>query len=197
MSVAGWPVVLASASPRRQELLRRLVPDFTVDAADIDEDALTEPEPWITAQRLAREKVLAVAERHPDSLVIGGDTVVGLEVRPGEWELLGKPVDAEDAERILGRLSGREHVVVTGVCLRYPGGFEAFTEAARVTFRRLSAEEIRAYIAGGEPMDKAGAYGYQGGAKAFIDRIAGDVETVIGLPVERLRESLRGLGYRC
>jgi len=188
----AYPVVLASASPRRRELLARLVPEFEVDAPDLDEEALVDPDPFVTAQRLAREKCLAVYERHPDGLVIAGDTVVALP-QGDAWLQLGKPVDAADAERILGLLAGETHVVITGVALRWPKGFSAFTESARVTFRRLSSDEIRSYVAGGEPMDKAGAYGYQGGAKEFIDRLEGDVETVIGLPVARLAEALRSV----
>lgn len=187
-----YPVVLASASPRRRELLGCLVADFEVDAPDLDEEALVDPDPFVTAQRLAREKCLAVFGRHPDALVIAGDTVVALPQGDG-WLQLGKPADAADAERMLGLLAGQTHVVVTGVALRWPKGFSAFTEASRVTFRPLSAEEIRDYVSGGEPMDKAGAYGYQGGAKAFIDRLEGDVETVIGLPVARLAEALRAV----
>lgn len=187
-----YPVVLASASPRRRDLLTQLVAEFTVYAADIDEDALTVADPFVTAQTLAREKCFAVYDRHPDSLVIAGDTVVALP-RGDEFELLGKPVDAADAVRILGLIQGQTHVVVTGVALRWPKGFSAFTESSRVTFRAMTASEIEGYVAGGEPMDKAGAYGYQGGAKEFITRLEGSVENVIGLPVDRLREALKAV----
>ncbi len=190
---AMWPVVLASASPRRRDLLRELVPEFTVDPADVDEDALTDDDPWVTAQRLAREKALAVRERHPDALVIGGDTVVALEGEAG-WSQLAKPLDEADARRMLGLLSGRTHTVITGVCLVWPGGLSAFTEATRVTFKAMSEGEIGAYVATGEPMDKAGAYGFQGGARPFVERVEGSVSNVIGLPLERLEEALGALG---
>ncbi|MCG9894927.1 MAG: Maf family protein [Fimbriimonadaceae bacterium] len=186
------PVVLASASPRRQDLLRRLVPEFAVDPPDLDEDALTDPDPWVTAQRLAREKALAVRERHPECLVIAGDTVVAVPSEEGGdgWIQLSKPKDPVDAYTMLRILSGRVHTVITGVCLIGPTGMSSYTEAARVSFRDLTDEEIRTYIASGEPMDKAGSYGLQGGAKTFVERIEGEVETVIGLPLERLSELL-------
>lgn len=185
-----YPVVLASASPRRQELLRSLVPLFDVVPADLDEDALTDADPWVTAQRLAREKCLAVFASHPESLVIGGDTVVALPLGD-DWVQLTKPVDVEDAVRILSSLQGATHTVITGVCLRWPKGMVAFTESSKVTFRSVSEAEIRAYIATGDPMDKAGAYGLQGGAKDFIAKVEGSVTNVIGLPMERLEEALR------
>lgn len=198
----SYPVVLASASPRRQELLRRLIPEFLVDAADIDEDALTVADPWQTAQRLAREKALAVYERHPDSLVIAGDTVVGLpdrELAPGApdtweaatWVQLSKPRDASDAERMLATLAGRTHVVVTGIALRWPRGLHSFAETSWVTFKAMTAEQISAYVVGGEPMDKAGSYGIQGMASGFVSQLEGSLENVIGLPVEPLEEALR------
>ncbi len=187
-----WPVVLASASPRRQELLRTLIAEFTVVPADLDEDALTTGDPFETAQRLSREKALSVADRHPESLVIGGDTVVALPLETG-WTQLTKPVDVPDAIAILSQLSGRTHHVITGVCLRWPGGISSFTEKSLVTFRSLTVPEMEAYIATGEPMDKAGAYGLQGGAKGFVERIEGSVSNVIGLPMERLGEALKSL----
>ncbi|MCW5937803.1 MAG: septum formation protein Maf [Fimbriimonadaceae bacterium] len=188
-----WPVVLASASPRRSDLLRELVESFTVDPADIDEDAMTDPDPWITAQRLAREKALAVQSRHPEALVIGGDTVVALPTGIDTYEQLAKPTDEADARRMLGHLSAKTHLVVTGVCLAWPGGLSAFTETTKVTFRAMSADEIAAYVATGEPLDKAGAYGFQGGARPFVQQVEGSVSNVIGLPMERLEEALRSL----
>lgn len=204
-----WQVVLASASPRRSDLLRELVEEFIVDPAHVDEDALTEPDPWVTAQRLAREKALVVFDRHPNSLVIGGDTVVAfpkdgnwdnvempLERKETSWVQLGKPENEADAKFILESLSGQKHVVVTGVCLVWPGGFAAFTETTYVTFKPMGDQEIAAYIATGEPMDKAGAYGFQGGARPFVQRVEGSVSNVIGLPLERLEETLRDLMKR-
>lgn len=184
-----YPVVLASASPRRRELLGRLVEEFRVVPSHVDEAALTDPDPWVTAQRLAREKALSVFKDEPGSLVIAGDTVVALE----SGVQLAKPVDEADAVRMLQELSGRTHVVVTGVCLAWPGGMSAFTEVSRVTFRSLGLEEVRAYVATGSPMDKAGAYGLQDESQDFIARVEGDVDNVIGLPVARLREALKSV----
>ncbi len=187
-----WSVVLASSSPRRLELLPELVPDFEVLPAEIAEDDHVHEDPWLTAQRLARLKALAVFDLRPDRLVIGADTVVGLEEVEG-WTQLMKPADEEDAKRMLGLLQGRTHTVVTGVCLRWPKGMSLFTEATRVTFRPLKPGEIDAYVATGEPMDKAGAYGLQGAAHNFVARIEGSKTNVIGLPMERLREALEAL----
>lgn len=187
-----WPVVLASASPRRQELLRQIIPDFAVDPAHLDEEALTDPDPWVTAQKLAREKALAVRESHPDSLVIAGDTVVALPEGEG-WIQLAKPEDPPHAEEMLAKLAGRTHTVITGIALAGPTAFSAFTESSKVTFRPLSKQEIAAYVATGEPMDKAGSYGLQGMAKDFIAKVEGSVTCVIGLPMERLEEALRSL----
>ncbi len=187
-----WPVVLASASPRRQELLKRIVPEFTVDAADLDEEALTDCDPWVTAQKLAREKALVVRERHENSLVIAGDTVVALPEGEG-WVQLAKPLNSDHAQQMLAQLSGETHTVITGVALASPGGFSAFTEASKVTFRQLASDEIARYVATGEPMDKAGSYGLQGMAKNFIAQVEGSVTCVIGLPMERLEEALRSL----
>jgi septum formation protein len=194
-SLLAYPFVLASASPRRQELLKRLIPEFTVDAADLDEDALTVDDPWQTAANLAREKAFTVFERHPNCAVIGGDTVVALE-RDGGWVQLSKPVDVADAQRILGELSGWTHNVITGICVRWPLGMELFTETTKVTFKKLSAEQIDAFIETGEPMDKAGAYGLQGMARDFVEKIEGEVENVVGLPLVKLREALQQKGKK-
>jgi septum formation protein len=180
------PVVLASASPRRAELLRRILAEFEIVPAEVDEDALGDADPWVAAQRLAREKALTVAGLRPEALVIGGDTIVAVDGLQ-----LGKPKDAADARRMLGLLSGREHAVVTGVALRWPAGFAAFTETSKVTFRPLNDIEIAAYVETGEPLDKAGAYAIQGGAMEFVERLEGSLDNVIGLPTERLIETLR------
>lgn len=163
--------------------------NFTIARPDVDEESLTDPDPWLTAQRLAKEKALVVFQSHPDSLVIAGDTVVAYQ-DSGTWHQLTKPVDEEDALRILRILSGREHTVITGVCVKCPKGMSAFTESSQVTFKSMSDDEIRAYIATGEPMDKAGAYGLQGGARPFIQKVEGSINNVIGLPTEKLSEAL-------
>lgn len=189
MIIPQWPVVLASASPRRIELLKWFIEEFTVDPAEIDEAALVDSDPAVTAQRLAREKNLAVFPRHPDSLVIAGDTVVALPAS-GMWEQLAKPTDAEDAVRMLLALSGKMHAVITGVCLRWPRGFMAFTETTEVTFRVITEDEARAYVATGSPMDKAGAYGLQDESQNFVAEVRGSLTNVVGLPMERLEEAL-------
>ena len=190
MRPPALPVVLASASPRRKELLGQWGWPFAVIPSAVDEDALTDPDPWITARRLAREKALAVFADHPDSLVIGADTVVALP--HGEaWTQLAKPVDAADAVRMLTTLQANTHTVITGVCLKWLGGLSSFTDESWVTFRAVSPDEIERYVATGEPMDKAGAYGLQGMAKQFVARVEGSVTNVIGLPMERLEEALR------
>ncbi len=185
-----FPVVLASASPRRQELLRPIVGEFVVDPAHVDEDALTVADPWQTAQKLAREKAMVVFERHPDALVIAGDTVVALAGGEG-YVQLSKPNGEEDAVRMLAQLSGKTHLVITGVALRWAGGLISFTDETRVTFKKLSPEAIRAYVATGESMDKAGAYGIQGMAKTLVERLEGSLNNVVGLPTEKLMEALR------
>lgn len=186
----AYPVILASGSPRRRELLGKLVAEFDVVVADVDEDALTVEDPEQTARILAREKALTVYADHRDSIVIGGDTVVALEI-DGVLTQLSKPVDEADAVRMLGLLSGRTHTVITGVCVKWPKGISVFAERSEVTFGVMNEVQIAAYVATGEPMDKAGAYGLQGGARQYVTQIKGDMENVIGLPVDRLREALR------
>ena len=181
-----YPVVLSSASPRRQELLREIVPNFEVISADVDESVLPGETPGELAQRLAIVKAEAVLAVRPRSLIIAGDTVVALPS-----EILGKPVDAEDAQRMLRALSGQTHEVLTGIAIYWPGHHESFVETTRVTFSDLSDEQITGYVATSEPMDKAGAYAIQGGAAAFVTRVEGSLTSVIGLPTERLVAVLR------
>ncbi|MDK3157597.1 Maf family protein [Kamptonema cortianum] len=181
---------MASASPRRSDLLSELGIEFIVIPASVDEDALTEADPWQTARKLAREKALSVYSANPDSIVIGGDTVVAFKENES-WKQLTKPVDEDDAVRILTTLSGRTHTVITGVCVKWPSGFSSFTDESEVTFRPMTRPEILAYVESGEPMDKAGAYGFQGGARPFVKEVRGSVNNVIGLPTERLQEVLR------
>ena len=188
-----FPVVLASASPRRKELLSKLLGEFEVLPAHVDEAAINDPDPWVLAQRTAREKALAVARLRPDALVIGGDTVVAVP-QDGGWRQLGKPADVEDARAMLRSLSGRTHTVITGVCLCWPGGMSAFTESSKVTFRKISDGEIAAYVATGSPLDKAGAYGLQDDSQSFIEKVEGPIDNVIGLPMEKLEEALYSLG---
>lgn len=175
-------LVLASASPRRQEILRNAAIPFVVQPSDIPEIPLPGEAPRTYAERLAREKALAVAQLRAQDVVLGADTVVVVQA-----EILEKPKDASDAARMLRLLSGKTHEVITGVCLVKPGTVnrELTTglESTLVTMGALSEEEIRAYIATGEPMDKAGAYAIQGIASRWITRIEGDYFNVVGLPV--------------
>jgi septum formation protein len=171
-------LVLASASPRRQELLRNAGITFEVQPAHIPEDPLSGEAAKDCAERLAREKALAVAVQRPHDCVLGADTVVVVE-----GQLLGKPSDAADAARMLRMLSGREHRVITGVCLVVNGQPSVASETTLVTVSEIADKEIADYVASGEPMDKAGAYAIQGIASRWIPRIEGDYSNVVGLPV--------------
>ena len=183
-----FPIVLASGSPRRQELLKELAENFEVVVSHVDEDALTVEDPYATAKGLAQAKANAVFLTRPDSLVIGGDTVVALPIEAGRYEQFSKPIDQNDAVQMLTRLSGRTHLVITGICLKWPGGERVLSDTSRVTFRDLTRQEIEAYVETGIPMDKAGSYAIQQGAEGFIQRLEGSISNVIGLPVEKLKE---------
>lgn len=186
------PVILASASPRRQELLREVLDTFEVCVSGVDEDALQDPDPWRTAEALATAKASAVAIQRPECLVIGGDTVVAIQ--HGEtFRQFGKPVGEADAARMLRELSGRTHFVITGFALIGPGIHSVGSETTRVTFIALDEPRIQAYVATGEPMDKAGAYAIQGGAADFVKSVDGSWSNVVGLPVEALRGRLRAI----
>jgi septum formation protein len=181
--------LLASASPRRRELLRNAGFDFDVQPSRIMEEITRGEPPEEFARRAAREKAMEVAASSPaGSLVLGADTVVVID-----GETLGKPSDQEDATRMLQLLSGRTHQVHTGVCLvSAPGKIEALEHATTlVTFRGLDEEEIRRYVESGEPMGKAGAYAVQGLASKFVTRILGCYSNVVGLPVALVYEILK------
>jgi septum formation protein len=183
-------LILASASPRRQELLRNAGISFEVLPADIVEEPLPLEGARQCAERLAREKALVVARQRPNDCVLGADTVVTIDN-----EILGKPTDAADAKRMLRMLSGRCHQVVTGICLIVggkPGGDPVVaSETTLVTMIEISDGEIADYIATGEPTDKAGAYAIQGVASRWISRIEGDYPNVVGLPVAMVFRMLR------
>ena len=181
-------LILASQSPRRRELLGLTGLDFTVRVADIDETMDPGKAPFDEVARVSRMKALAV-QREPEDVVIAADTIVVCEGR-----VLGKPRDEEDAFRILSQLSGRHHEVMTGMTVLRGDEVITHTEVTKIHFRALHDAEIRAYIASGEPMDKAGAYGIQGGAALFADQMEGDYYNVMGLPVCRLAMILRGFG---
>ncbi len=183
-------VILASQSPRRKELLGLTGLDFIIRAADIDETMDPGASPFDEVARLSREKALAV-ERQEDDVVIAADTIVVCD-----GERLGKPKDEADAFRMLRKLSGRDHQVMTGWTVLRGERVETGTEVTDIHFRALSDNEIKAYIATGEPMDKAGAYGIQGGAALFVTHLEGDYFNVVGLPVCRLAMMLRRFGLR-
>lgn len=187
-----YPVVLASASPRRRELLAGLVERFEIVPAHLDEEAFEHPDPEQTARDLAEAKAAYIAKLCPDALVIAGDTVVALPVDSG-FEQLAKPADEADARCMIARLQGREHLVLTGICLLWPRGRTTFVETSRVRFKRLSQQEVADYVALGESLDKAGAYAAQGKAGEIIESVEGSLSNVIGLPIERLREALEGI----
>ena len=179
-------LVLASASPRRQELLRNASIIFEVQPSDILEDPLQGEKAKGCAERLAREKALAIARKRPNDPVLGADTVVVIDN-----QILNKPVDAPDAIRMLRLLSGRTHRVITGVCLVANGQPSVSSESTSVQMTEISEKEIIDYVATGEPMDKAGAYAIQGIASRWIPRIEGDYSNVVGLPVALVFRMLR------
>jgi len=184
------PLILASSSPRRAELLQAAGISFRVQAANVDEAVQTGERSIDYVIRLAREKASVVAELCQESaVVLGADTIVVIEN-----ELIGKPADEDDARRMLRMLSGKWHEVLTGVALITPR--EARTDAAttRVKFAPLSDDEIEWYVESGEPSDKAGAYAIQGLASRFVERIEGSYSNVVGLPVETVWRLLKEMG---
>jgi nucleoside triphosphate pyrophosphatase len=189
-------LILASASPRRQELLRNARIEFKVQPTSVLEVPESGESPDACAKRLAREKALAIAKVHAGEFVLGADTIVVVA-----GEMLAKPEDAQDAERMLGLLSGRSHQVITGVCLigdsKPNGRFEDVrAETTSVTMRPLTDQEIRFYARSGEPMDKAGGYAIQGIASRWISRIEGDYSNVVGLPVSLVYRMLQEHGVQ-
>lgn len=182
-------IILASASPRRRELLSAAGIDHIVKAANIDETPHIAELPRAYAERLARGKAAAVAVEHPEATVVGADTVVVIDN-----QILGKPVDAADARRMLEQLSNREHVVLTAVAVARGGEVRSTVASTSVWMRAISAAEIATYVDSGEPMDKAGAYAIQGGAAGFIKQISGDFDNVVGLPISVVRRLLTEVG---
>lgn len=178
-------MILASQSPRRQELMRLFHRPFRVLVADIDEtmDPSLPPEQEVARVSCRKAQAICCA---PEDVVIAADTIVVCN-----GQVLGKPTDEQDAFRMLKLLSGRDHQVMTGMCIRYKGQFTSCTEITDIHFRELSDREIWDYIRTKEPMDKAGAYGIQGGAALFVQSIRGDYYNVVGLPVCRLGMLLR------
>lgn len=197
------PIVLASASPRRQELLKNAGVEFVVKAANIPEVRREDEAPRAFAERMAQEKARAIFAREKEQYVLGADTVVVVAARargatgvsPVHSDLvLGKPENEEDAARMLRLLSGRKHHVITGVYLIGNGFEDVRSETTAVHFSTLSDANIREYVATGEPMDKAGAYAIQGAAARWISKIEGDYSNVVGLPVALVLQMLRDHG---
>lgn len=179
-------IILASASPRRRELLTLTGVDFSVKVADVNEVIPENAKPDEVVMSLAMQKAQAVANANPDSIVIGSDTVVAFD-----GEILGKPKSEENAAQMLAMLSGRSHTVYTGVAIIHGEKTKSFCEATEVVFHNLTEEEICNYIATGECMDKAGAYGIQGKGCVLVEKINGDYFNVVGLPVSKLYRELR------
>jgi septum formation protein len=178
-------LVLASQSPRRAEILRQAGIPFTIRTAPVDETPLPDEQPVDYVVRLAERKALAVPAG-PEEIVLGADTTVVVE-----GEMLGKPADAADASRMLAALAGRRHEVLTGICLRRAAGIVRDFASTEVWFAPMSDAEIDAYVASGEPMDKAGGYAIQGFASRYIERLEGCYFNVVGLPVALVYRHLR------
>ena len=191
MTVQAPRIVLASQSPRRRELLTLVGLAHEVIPADIDESALPEEAPAAHAERLAREKALALSVEHPNALTVAADTIVVID-----GLILGKPRNADEARRMLRRLQGRTHTVLTAVAVSRGGRLESAVESVAVTFAALDDQRIADYVDTGEPMDKAGAYGIQGYGAALVERIEGDFFSVMGLPIRLVLRLMDEAGER-
>lgn len=178
-------IILASSSPRRKELLTTAGIEFEIHVKEVDESVPDGTPPAEAAKMTAAKKAAAVAEDYADCVVIGADTIV-----VANGKILGKPKDESDAESMLRMLSGIEHEVITGVCIIRNGTSETFAQISKVKFYNLTDEEISAYVATKEPMDKAGAYGIQGLGCKLVERIEGDYFNIVGLPVAEVCRKL-------
>lgn len=183
-------LVLASASPRRQDLLNNLGVQFRIAAADIDETPEQAEPPWELVTRLARAKAAHVQKTAPGAAILAADTVVAVED-----EVFGKPRHQEHAMQMWEKLSGRSHQVLTSVCLLYADGVESTTLATDVTFAAVSEEQMREYWQSGEPQDKAGGYAIQGLASAWVTEIQGSFSNVVGLPLYETNNLLKLVGH--
>lgn len=190
-SVSAVRVILASQSPRRRELLTLIGIAHEVRPADVDETHHSGEPPEAYVERVARDKVAKIAAAAPDAVVIGADTTV-----VADGDVLAKPDDEADARRMLTRLSGRSHFVHTGIAVARGGRVVSAVETVTVVFRALTDDEIRAYVATGEPMDKAGAYGIQGYGATIVERVEGDYFSVMGLGLRRVVALVESLGLR-
>ncbi len=191
MTLFPKKMILASRSPRRSELLRSLGLDFEVSPSHVEENTDPRESPEQNALNIARDKAREVARPNPGCYVLGADTMVVLDE-----EIIGQPTDEEDAFRILSKLAGKKHRVITGVVLIAPDG-KAYETAAvsTVTIKSISHDAIRSYIATGEPLDKAGAYAIQGEGACFVESWEGSYSNIVGLPLEALKELLHQAGF--
>lgn len=178
-------IVLASASPRRRELIGKIVSDYEMTVADSEEILPCDIDVLKAPEYLAKIKADAVSKILPGRVIIGCDTVV-----ISDNKILGKPLDENDAERMLKSLSGKTHFVVSGVCITDGEYEDVFSSLTKVTFKKLTEKEIREYVASGDPMDKAGAYGIQSGAGRFVEAVDGSLYNVIGFPIKQIKEHL-------
>lgn len=182
------PIILASGSPRRVELMRQMGLEFEAVPVDVDEHLAGKPHEVVAA--LARRKAMAALQRYPDRYILAADTLVH-----AQGEVLGKPADQDDARRMLALLSGSEHQVFTGVCVLHGQKAWADCVCTQVRFAQLSAGDIAGYVQSGEPMDKAGAYAVQGMGGMFVTEVHGSPSNVIGLPMHTVRALLAQAGY--
>ena len=193
MNLSGKRIILASKSPRRRELLAAITPEFDIMTVEVDESLPEGMHPRLGVEMLAVRKGAPIAERESDAIVISSDTLVELG-----GVALGKPADKEDACRMLRELSGKAHNVHTGVAVHYRGRVYSGVDSTAVRFRDMSDEEIAAYVDGGEPMDKAGAYGIQGEGGKFVLGYDGKFDTVMGLSVKLTAELIAlAIGGEC
>ena len=189
MKNSPTPVILASQSPRRVELLKTIIKNFQVIPSNIDETCKSNLSPEENAVFLSRKKAAWVSKDHPHSLVIGADTLVVLENK-----IIGKPVDTKDACQILHRLSGREHKVITGVAIIHSKTISSFS-ISRVRIKHLTQSEIISYVDSGEPMGKAGAYAIQGQGSFLVESYEGSYSNIVGLPVDMLKILLKKFNF--
>ncbi len=182
-------VILASQSPRRIELLKTVIENFQVIPSKVDEVCNSDLSPDENAMLLSRKKASWVAKHHPHHLVIGADTLIVLGNK-----IIGKPTDAKNARQILGKLSGQEHKVITGVTVVHSKTFSA-ANISRVRIKTLTQNEINSYVESGEPMDKAGAYAIQGKGSFLVESYDGSYSNIVGLPIDLLKDLLRKLDF--
>ena len=182
-------IILASGSPRRKELLKKAGIKFNISVSNFNENIKENLSPHSLVKKLSLEKAKTVFENYRDAIIIGADTIVVCD-----GKILGKPKDKKDAKKILKFLSSKTHIIITGFTIINEGEIITKSEETKVTMRKITQEEIEAYIKTGEPFDKAGAYAIQGIASKFIEKVEGDYSNAVGLPVKSVLEELKNLG---